>query len=251
MANDLVAQGTSATNPAEWLEWVGQLTTCARRARQSSWWALTTAGAMVLASAPLYLPVGHPDRPGQVNTNLHPSSLLLSGSPTAHPWGAALFWLVAVPVWYLACVLRYQRSAALSGYRTSPWLWGTAGLAAFGLLAASAPTATGLDLAPGLVPWVVGNDILGRGMAPLFVLLVPLGALAWAERSRPLALAWPVLAGAVTFCDLYNVSNTLARVGPAVGRAANVALVGLVFLAGGLGTRSFQRPPRSRAVVMA
>ena len=196
------------------LEWSSTLGSHARRARQGSWWPLCAAGAVALAAAPLYLPAGGHHAPSTLGAPGSVTSVLLSGMPIAHPLGAAAFWLVTVPAWYLACAIYYRRRAARTGYHTSPWLWAVAGVVLFGVLAASVPVAGGLHLGPGYLPWLTSTDLVSRGIVPLSALVLVLPLLAWAERSLPLVVIWGPLAGAALFADLYDLSNLFGNVGP-------------------------------------
>jgi hypothetical protein len=93
-----------------------------------------------------------------------------------------------------------------------------------------------------------------RGTFPLVIIAAGLWALAWAERSRALAVIAAVYTAAALLASLYNVENVLFRLGwnPSgqewrLTSLPNVLLPALVLLVAGTGAFAAQRRPRVRA----
>ncbi len=98
------------------------------------------------------------------------------------------------------------------------------------------------------------GDLMVRGTFPFVIIAVGLWALAWAERSRALAVIAAVYTATALLASLYNVENLLFRLGwnPAPGdwdltSLPNVLLPALVLLAAGAGAFAVQRRHRTAA----
>jgi len=132
---------------------------------------------------------------------------------------------------------------------------------------ARAVTITGIALAAlaFLGPMLVANlpfrntpaglplgDLWMRGTFAFLIAAAGLWVLAWAERSRALAVITLAYTGAALLASLYDVENLLYRLGwspgpgGAVAMLPNVLLPALVLLAGGAGA-FFLRPRPARA----
>ena len=86
---------------------------------------------------------------------------------------------------------------------------------------------------------------------PFLIVAVGLLALAWAERSRALAVAAVVYTGAALLASLYDVSNIIYRLGwnlpPSDESLPNVLLPAAVLLVAGAGAFAVQRRHRATA----
>jgi preprotein translocase subunit SecG len=242
-------ESLSVDDSSDWLGWAEALSARVRRARQGSWWPVFTAGLLLLAASPLYLPPGSQQLPASAPVSPG-TGALLSAQGLAHPLAATVFWLVAVSAWYASNALYYRRRAGARGYRTSWWPWAAVGLLVLAVLALSLPVASGLHIAPRWLPLMTSSDFTDRGFGPVLAVLVSVPLLAWAERSRVLLVVSAVLAGAWALADLYDVSNLMGSAGASFGLAANAWLLGGSFVVSGLALRTYQRAPHHQRIVL-
>jgi hypothetical protein len=98
------------------------------------------------------------------------------------------------------------------------------------------------------------GDLVLRGTFPLVIIAAGLWALAWAERSRAMAVIAAVYTATALLASLYNVENVLFRLGwnPSgqewrLTSLPNVLLPALVLLVAGTGAFAAQRRHRARA----
>jgi hypothetical protein len=98
------------------------------------------------------------------------------------------------------------------------------------------------------------GDLTIRGTFPFVIIAVGLWVLAWAERSRALAVIAAVYTGTAVLATLYDVENVLFRLGwnPSPGEwrftsLPNVLLPALVLLVAGAGAFLVQRHRRPPA----
>jgi len=93
------------------------------------------------------------------------------------------------------------------------------------------------------------GDLVIRGTFPFVIIAVGLLVLAWAERSRMLAVTGVAYLGAALLASLYDVSDLTARLGwtppPSAQAVPNVLLPALVLLIAG--TAAFAAQWRHRA----
>ena len=166
----------------------------------------------------------------------------------------AWYWAIALVAGYLLTWAWYRRHQRRVGIKTPARAFTITGivlaaLAFLGpLLAADRPFRYG----PVLLP--VG-DLWVRGTFAFLIAAAGLWVLAWAERSRVLALITLAYTGAALLASLYNVENFLYPLGwnPGYGSASarlamlpNVLLPALVLLVAGAGA-FLLRPRPDRA----
>jgi hypothetical protein len=96
------------------------------------------------------------------------------------------------------------------------------------------------------------GDLVVRGTFPFVIIAAGLWVLAWAERSRALAVIAAVYTAAALLSSLYNIENVLFRPGWNPPRSdwsltslPNVLLPALVLLATGAGAFAVQRRHRA------
>jgi hypothetical protein len=256
MGGDPIWHNSSAsTEAAECLEWLDALGKQARRARQVSWMPVFSAGVIALIGSWLYLPSPRPQSLAPaVGHSGGAAGLWLPGTPLAHPLAASIFWLVALPAWYVVGTIYYRGQLRAHGWRTPVWRWSLTGVGLLAALAVSAPARAWFQLGAGSLPWASRSDWAGRGFGPLFIMVLTLPLLAWSERNRLLFAISVILAGTVAFADLYNISDMLGPVGPSIGDSANALFVGLTFIASGTVLRIMHRqkqPAKEQPVTMA
>jgi hypothetical protein len=97
------------------------------------------------------------------------------------------------------------------------------------------------------------GDLVVRGTFPFVIIAAGLWVLAWAERSRALAVIAAVYTATALLSSLYNIENVLFRLGwnPSgsdwsLTSLPNVLLPALVLLAAGAGAFAVQRHHRTR-----
>jgi hypothetical protein len=101
--------------------------------------------------------------------------------------------------------------------------------------------------------WLPFGDLWIRGTLAFLIIAAGLWVLAWAERSRALAVIALVYTGTALLASLYDTENILFRLGWDPGRSAfawqltalpNVLLPAAILLAAGLGAFVTQRGRR-------
>jgi hypothetical protein len=222
---------TSPSDAGALLAETERMRTRTRRDRHGYWLPLTLFGLIVLGAMPLF--VESADAPPQGEMVQFDPSGILGGIFTANAALIAIYWLVALPLGYLATALYYRLRARRRGVGGRAWPYVATGI---GLLAVLVFTAVPLFL-----PLVF---LSLRGLAALLTVAVGLFVLASLERSRVLAgvaTAFAVLAVAV---NLYNFENVVHRLGVGLPYEAsgivNVGLAGAFLLGCGLVAARFQ-----------
>ena len=174
----------------------------ARRRRRAAWFPLSVFGILALAAAPLY---GLMER----ETRADGVSVLTYGSR----W-IPLYWLIAIPLGYAACLLYYRRHAAETGVAGSVWPYVATGLGLFGLLSLVPPGITAV-WTPGfarswtalpLIALAAGLAVLSRLERDWAITVVSLGVLLVAALSVSLydqLIGWQQLS-AVGFSAIAN-----------------------------------------------
>lgn len=167
----------------------------ARSRRRGAWFPLVVFGALVLASAPLYRLTGRVTRPDGI-------SVLTYGSR----W-TSVYWLIAVPLGYAACVLSYRRRATRTGVAGSVWPSVATGLGLFSLMTLVPPGIVA-EWTPGfahswtalpLITITAGLLVLSRLERDWTLTAVSFGSLALAalsDTTYDVALGWQGLSAA-------------------------------------------------------
>lgn len=214
-----------------------------RAQRQAAWFAPALFSLLVLGSATFYWQPPMVCRGGRAACagSAFSGPLANAVGPMETPGGlatwATLYWAGALAAGLVVAAVFFRRRAARSGVDVSTWPAVMAGavVAAYVVLTSpvilralsggrsSPPTALALP------------DLHLRGLTPLLVLAVALGALALAEHSRALGVGAVVFAGVAVTANLYDLSNLVARLGwqlgPSAAPLANVVVPGLVLAA--------------------
>lgn len=151
----------------------------ARAGRRGAWFPLSLFGALVLAAAPLYIS-------REVATYADGSSMWTSGG-----WWVSLYWLIAIPLGYLACVRYYRRHADRTGVAGPVWPWVATGLVLFALMTL---------VPPGIVAGWIPAFAAGWTSLPLFALAGGFLVLAWLERNPYLAVMSVALFAVPSVC---------------------------------------------------
>jgi hypothetical protein len=229
-----------------------------RAARHAYWFPLVLFGLLTLASAPFYILPGY-QAGGVVATQGAPPLPMLGGFPgvTVQRY-LGYYWLAALLVGLLLTLLWYRRNARRVGLQT-PARGSVITVAVLTVLALVIPPLSQVR-SPHWLSWLqyLGvlwpGDLVVRGTFPFVIIAVGLWALAWAERSRALAVIAAVYTATALLSSLYNIENVLFRLGwnPS-GRdwsltsLPNVLLPALVLLAAGAGAFAAQQRHRVRA----
>lgn len=205
---------------------VGQMKTLrrqARAARQAYWFPLVVFGLLTAASVPFYLqppfsqsPAGAgPSAPG--GTVPGPPLPFLGGSPGLLDSYLGYYWLAALLGGLLVTQLWYRWHARRVGLQTPArgYLITTAVLTA---LALAIPPLSLLRSPHWLrflhrLQLLWPGDLVIRGTFPFVIIAVGLLVLAWAERSRMLAVTGVAYLGAALLASLYDVGNLTTRLG--------------------------------------
>ena len=137
-----------------------------RAKRRGAWFALTMFGVILLAAAPLYVS-------RRLAVYADGSTLSTSGG-----WWVSLYWLLALPLGYAACVWYYRRHADRTGVSGAFWPWVLAGLVLFALMSL---------VPPGIVAGWIPSFLAGWTSLPLMALAGGFLVLAWLERNPYLA----------------------------------------------------------------
>jgi len=226
----------------------------ARTERHAYWFPLVLFGLLTCASIPFYVLPARP--PG--------STAAVSGAPPLPALGGyagftvqrylGYYWLAALLGGLLLTLLWYRWNARRVGLATPArgYLLTTAALTALALVI---PPLSQLRSPRWLqhlqVLWP--GDLVLRGTFPFVIIAAGLWVLAWAERSRALALIAAVYTGTALLASLYNIENVLFRLGwnPSgndwsLTSLPNVLLPAFVLLATGAGAFAVQRPYRAR-----
>jgi hypothetical protein len=234
-------------------ELAGELRALRRRARadrHAYWFPLVLFGLITCGAIPFYLQ-GPPA--GQFASN--GPALPMLGGFLAHRY-LGYYWLVALLAGLLLTLLWYRRNARRVGLQT-PARGYLITVAVLTALALAIPPLSQVR-SPHSLRWLHHlqvlwpGDLIVRGTFPFVIIAVGLWVLAWAERSRSLAVIAVSYTAAALLASLYDVENVLFRFGwnPGPGRLdltslPNVLLPALVLLAAGAGAFAVQRRHRS------
>jgi hypothetical protein len=249
-----VAANDAALPPEELLSDLDRLRREARTARHAYWFPLVLFGLLTCASVPFYLS-GAPGAPGPAIVQVSVPPSLLGGEMPGHN-GILLgwYWALALIAGYLLTYAWYRRHARRVGLRTPARAVTITGIVLAALAFLSPMLVASLPVPYGPAGFPVG-DLWIRGTFAFLIAAAGLWLLAWAERSRALAIITLAYTGAAVLASLYNVENVLYRLGwnPGSGMTGtrlaelpNVLLPALVLLAGGAGA-FFLRPRPARS----
>jgi FtsH-binding integral membrane protein len=245
---------TSGT-PEELLSDLARLRQQARTARHAYWFPLVLFGLLTCASVPFYVSDVIQPAPGVAILRATPPPTLLGGELAGRNGVfLAWYWAFALVVGHLLTWAWYRQHQRRAGIQTPARAFAITGivLAALAFLGPLFVTDLSFPYPPVGVP--IG-DLWVRGTFAFLIAAAGLWVLAWAERSRALALITLAYTGAALLASLYNVENLLYRLGwnPGYGSASarltmlpNVLLPALVLLIAGAGA-FLLRPRPARA----
>jgi hypothetical protein len=249
-------------DPAELLGDLGTLRRRARAARHGYWFPLVLFGLLTCVSAPFYvgqddLAATGPGSTGPVavagSTGPPPLPFLGGYAPVSGQRFLGYYWLAALLGGLLLTLLWYRWHGRRAGVAT-PARGYIASTAVLTALAVALPLLARLNSAHWLRPlaglWP--GDLVMRGTFPFVIIAFGLWVLAWAERSRALALIAALYTGSALLSSLYDTENILFRLGWSPSSAAqwsltslpNVLLPALVLLAAGAAAFAVQRQRR-------
>jgi len=247
-------EGTEPGGQADLLSEMKVLRRRARAARHAYWFPLVLFGALTCASVPFYIQPADPAGSSAQATGGAPDLPVLGGFSglLVHRY-LGYYWLAALLAGLLLTLLWYRRNARRVGLQTPArgYLITVAVLTALALVI---PPLSGVRSPHWLqhlqVLWP--GDLVVRGTFPFVIIAVGLWVLAWAERSRALAVIAAVYTGTALLASLYDVENLLFLLGwnPGPGEwdltsLPNVLLPALVLLAAGAGAFAVQRRHRA------
>ena len=248
-------QGERPGDAADLLGEMRALRRRVRTARHAYWFPLVLFGVLTSASAPFYVLPGHPAGGGAIARSAAPLPVL-GGFPGATVRGGlGYYWLAALLAGLLLTLLWYRRNARRVGLQT-PARASVVTVAVLTVLALVIPLLSQVRSLSWLhslgVLWP--GDLVMRGTFPLVIIAAGLWVLAWAERSRALAVIAAVYTATALLASLYNIENVLFRLGwnPAgqdwsLTSLPNVLLPAFVLLAAGAGAFTAQGRRRASA----
>ncbi len=245
-----------ASGQADLLAEMKALRRRARTARHAYWFPLVLFGLLTCASMPFYVP---PTRPaGETGTvQGGPSLQILGGFPGLTSQRLGYYWLAALLGGLLLTLLWYRWNARRVGLAT-PARGFIVTTAVLTVLALVIPLLSQVR-SPRWLSWLQHlnvlwpGDLVLRGTFPFVIIAAGLWVLAWAERSRALAVIAAVYTATALLSSLYNTENVLFRLGwdlPGSNWSPtslpNLLLPALVLLAAGAGAFAVQRHHRTR-----
>ena len=246
--------------PAGEADLLGEMRALRRRvrtARHAYWFPLVLFGLLTLASVPFYILPAY--QAGLTAVAQGPLPLpVLGGFPGATVRGyLGYYWLAALLIGLLLTLLWYRWNARRVGLQT-PARGSVVTVAVLTGLALVIPLLSQVR-GPGWLSWLHSlgvlwpGDLVMRGTFPFVIIAAGLWALAWAERSRALAVIAAVYTATALLSSLYNVENVLFRLGwnPSgqewrLTSLPNVLLPALVLLVAGAGAFAAQQRRRAR-----
>jgi hypothetical protein len=250
-----MASGNAAPPPEELLSDLARLRRQARSARHAYWFPLVLFGLLTCASVPFYVSDVSQVSPGVAVLRVTAPPTLLGGEQAGRDGlFLAWYWALALVAGYLLTYAWYRRHQRRVGLRTPARAFAITGVALVALAFLGPLLAADLPFRFGPVMPPVG-DLWIRGTFAFLIAAAGLWVLAWAERSRALAVITLVYTGAALLASLYDVENFLYGLGwnPGSGSVSarlavlpNVLLPALVLLASGAGA-FFLRPRPGKA----
>jgi hypothetical protein len=201
------ADMSDATRAREVLGEAQQAAQAALRRSRASWFPLVVFGVIILGALPLFVepPMGDG---GMSSSDSFPSGFLGGWFLADFGKWVSLYWLVSLPLGYLATVLYFRRRAERAGVASRSTGLVVTGVGLLGLLVLA-----GLGLLGFLGGMIFFPMLVLRGLAPLLTVAVGLIVLAVAERNRALTGISLVFLALSLLVGLYNVENVLYRIG--------------------------------------
>lgn len=249
-----MASGDALT-PEELLSHLDRLRRDARAARHAYWFPLVLFGLLTCASVPFYMSDVTQAGAGVAILRVTSPPTLLGGlQGGGNGLLLAWYWALALIAGYLLTYAWYRRHQRRAGIRTPARAFTITGIVLAALAFLGPLLAADLPFRYAPVGLPVAN-LWVRGTFAFLIAAVGLWVLAWAERSRALALIALAYTGATLLASLYNVENLLYPLGwnPGYGSASarlaelpNVLLPALVLLIAGAGA-FLLRPRPGRA----
>jgi hypothetical protein len=250
-----MTSGDAALPPEELLSDLDRLRREARSARHAYWFPLILFGLLTCASVPFYVSDVTQAAPGVAIMRVTTPPSLLGGEQAGRN-GLFLgwYWALALIAGYLLTYAWYRRHQRRVGLRTPARAVTITGIVLAAVAFLGPLLAASLPFPHALIGLPVG-DLWVRGTFAFLIAAAGLWMLAWAERSRALAVIALVYTGSALLASLYDVANLLYRLGwsPGYGSASarlaelpNVLLPALVLLVAGTGA-FFLRPRPGRA----
>jgi hypothetical protein len=231
----------------------------ARTARHAYWFPLVLFGLLTCASFPFYLrSTGPSSGVGLLASLSDPGGKWLpffGGTPGAEYGGLAYYWLAALLGGLLATLVWYRWHARRAGLATPArgYIISTAVV----MVAAVVIPPLSLVRSPHWLRFLHPlrdlwpGDLIIRGTFPLVIIAAGLLVLAWAERSRALAITAASCVPLALLESLYNMGNIAYRLGwspsAAVAPLLNVLPSGLFLLVAGMAAFLWQRHRRTTA----
>jgi hypothetical protein len=223
-----------------------------RAARHAYWFPLALLAVLTCASAPFYIHRMVPGAHGAVATGGLALPILggMSGGLTQKYLG--YYWLASLLVGLLLTLLWYRWNARRVGLAT-PARGYVVTVTMLTVLALAIPPLSWVR-SPHWLSWLryLGalwppGDVIIRGTFPFVIIAVGLWVLAWAERSRALAVIAAAYTCTALLASLYDMQNVLFRLGwnPSPSEwglmpLANLALPALVLLVAAAGAFAAQ-----------
>ena len=242
--------GGQAERPGDLLAEMKALRRRARTVRHAYWFPLVLFGLLTCAATPFYIPPAH--QAGAVSQSL--SLPILGGFPGLT---VGYYWLAALLGGLLLTLLWYRWNARRVGLAT-PARGYIVTTVVLTILALVIPLLSQVR-SPRWLSWLQHLDVLWpgdlvvRGTFPFVIIAAGLWVLAWAERSRALAVIAAVYTATALLSSLYNTENVLFRLGWDLPGSdwsptslPNLLLPAFVLLAAGAGAFAVQRR-RTRA----
>jgi hypothetical protein len=254
------AADRAAERPAGQADLLGEMKALRRQARATRhayWFPLILFGLLTCAAVPFYIsPIDQAGGAG-VTRGGPPLPVLggFAGVTTQRYLG--YYWVAALLAGLLLTLLWYRRNARRVGLATPAggYIITTAVLT---VLALVLPLLSQVR-SPHWLSWLQylsvlwPGDLVVRGTFPFVIIAAGLWVLAWAERSRALAVIAALYTATALLSSLYNIENVLFRLGwnPSgsewdLTSLPNVLLPALVLLAAGAGAFAAQRRHRTR-----
>jgi hypothetical protein len=232
-----------ASHATELLADVQRLRRRTRLARHGYWFPLLVFGLLALGALPLFRYPSLADQvgPGSYATDQPPwiRGVTTGGQFLADPAALSLYWLIAIPLGYVATVAFYRYHARRSGVASRLRPYVATGLALLAALLLLAGGATGLIVVPG--------DLVVRGLAPLLTVPIALLMLARIERSWAVAAVACGVGLVALVANLYDIENLFYRVGvTAPSPQINLIVLGGALLVAGAGCWLVTRRARRR-----
>jgi hypothetical protein len=250
-----MTSGNAALPPEELLSDLARLRRQARSTRHAYWFPLILFGLLTRASVPFYVADLTQAGVGVAVLRVSAPPTLLGGEQAGRDGlFLAWYWALALVAGYLLTWAWYRRHQRRVGLRTAARAFAVTGIV-LAALAFLGPLLLASLSSPYTPVGLPVEDLWVRGTFAFLVAAAGLWVLAWAERSRALAIITLVYTGAALLASLYNVENLLYPLGwnPGYGSASarlamlpNVLLPALVLLVAGAGA-FFLRPRPGRA----